>query len=944
MEQRACNVATYDTLESITLRLKEDKFTRQLERSNTVLEYNTAIIYGSSKPISSGTLPPQHSGVNGEIEKFRLPSSSDLALQVSRQLKGGDWDIRLIYRRSFMSDSEAANVAATFISITTNYLRDPSQVVGNLGLSQRDDSQITLWNSGTFIRDERLIYDAFNARVKDHPERVALIDQGVLPGSWVHLSFEKSVWWVVSILAVLKAGAACISLDPTYPEDRMVRIVHAVKAKHLLSSVTTVNTWTTLDLSTTHVSREMCIPRSENFETIWPKVSPSDPAFAIFTPGSTGTPVRAVLTHSTICTSSTTIGEAFDVNRQTRILQFAAYTIDTSLQDTFTALLRGCILCIPSESDGLNKLDEFTKQSAVNWASLTPTVARLIRPVRGQELKTLVLTGEPIPETDTRDWIQCGVRLFNGYGTSESTLCLANGQLGVVDKTSIIGSGLNTRHVVGELLLESPLLAQGYLNDPIRTSSKFITDPAWSLREIKAHGDCAAHRRFYKTGDLVRYCADGSMEILGRTDTQVKLGGQRVELTEVDYHIQQTSLGRLVATFLPKSGPLRDKLTAVIVSSNQSALSTSAHSGGVASTIQFKSYDPSLISNTRAELQRRIPGYMIPFFWVDIGHFPLTASGELDRKRISTKLEKLHQKEYLCLMRGGDDSGVTESDEEDEEDEEVKFLRVTCSTVMNVPLAMVPLEGQRYSGWIDTGTLEPLNAVDIKSRYAHAILEHSGIRLIEPEICDNNYDPEKKVSLQEIPLQSDLAPFEVSPEGLAPCNYILVPKASSFSRNVAGQIPTGWSATRYGIADEIIEQVDPVTLFALVCTIEALLCSSVTNPFEVYNYIHITDFGNCIGSSMGGLSSLRQMHRDRFLDRNVQGNILQETFVNTTGAWINILLLSSSGPIRTPVGACATSLESLNTGYDLITSGQAKICLVGGVEDFVVESRTNLQT
>ncbi|KAL0935885.1 fatty acid synthase subunit alpha reductase [Colletotrichum truncatum] len=268
--------------------------------------------------------------------------------------------------------------------------------------------------------------------------------------------------------------------------------------------------------------------------------------------------------------------------------------------------------------------------------------------------------------------------------------------------------------------------------------------------------------------------------------------------------------------------------------------------------------------------------------------------------------------------------------------------------------------GQSWSGWIDTKTKEPVEESDIFPRYMGLILEHTGIRKIEPAICDNKYDPERKTIVQEVELTKDLPPFESSSEvaqyfklqhgvkavisetnsglftvQLKAGSKVLLPKSSAFNRTVAGQIPTGWSAKRYGIEDDIIEQVDPVTLFSLVCTVEALLSSGIVDPYELYEHIHLSEVGNCIGSSMGGLSSLRRMHRDRFLDKPVQGDILQETFINTTGAWINMLLTSSTGPIKTPVGACATSLESLDTGYDLIVAGKAKVCIVGGVEDFV---------
>ncbi|RGP68527.1 fatty acid synthase subunit alpha reductase [Fusarium sporotrichioides] len=268
--------------------------------------------------------------------------------------------------------------------------------------------------------------------------------------------------------------------------------------------------------------------------------------------------------------------------------------------------------------------------------------------------------------------------------------------------------------------------------------------------------------------------------------------------------------------------------------------------------------------------------------------------------------------------------------------------------------------GNYFSGWVDTKTSEPINDDEIPAKYLEFIATHSGIRKIEPENCDNGYDPHNKESLIEVALQRDLAPFETSLEiaetlgrqhgnkvtitkdGTGGCQVqlragatILVPRSSRFNRTVAGQIPAGWTAKRYGISDDIIEQVDPVTLFSLVCTVEALMCSGIVDPYEFYQHIHVSEFGNCLGSSMGGLSSLRKMHRDRYIDKSVKSDILQETFINTTGAWINMLLSSSAGPIRTPVGACATSLESLDTGCDLIMLKKAKVCLVGGVEDFV---------
>ncbi|EED14198.1 fatty acid synthase alpha subunit FasA [Talaromyces stipitatus ATCC 10500] len=273
-----------------------------------------------------------------------------------------------------------------------------------------------------------------------------------------------------------------------------------------------------------------------------------------------------------------------------------------------------------------------------------------------------------------------------------------------------------------------------------------------------------------------------------------------------------------------------------------------------------------------------------------------------------------------------------------------------------------PLKGKPYSGWVDSKTGEPVDDKDVKAKYEKYILEHSGIRLIEPELF-NGYDPNKKQLLQEVVIEADLEPFETSKETaeefkrehgdkaeifeipesgeylvrLKKGANLMIPKALQFDRLVAGQIPTGWDAKRYGVPDDIIDQVDPVTLYVLVSTAEALLSSGITDPYEFYKYVHLSEVGNCIGSGVGGTSALRGMYKDRYLDKPVQKDILQESFVNTMAAWVNMLLLSSTGPIKSPVGACATSVESLDIGYDTIVEGKARICLVGGFDDFQEE-------
>ncbi|KAJ2398450.1 fatty acid synthase alpha subunit Lsd1 [Coemansia sp. RSA 2603] len=269
---------------------------------------------------------------------------------------------------------------------------------------------------------------------------------------------------------------------------------------------------------------------------------------------------------------------------------------------------------------------------------------------------------------------------------------------------------------------------------------------------------------------------------------------------------------------------------------------------------------------------------------------------------------------------------------------------------------------QLYSGWVDAKTEEPVEDKDIKARYEKSILEHTGIRLIEAELLDG-YDPLKKPMMRELQLEHDMEPFEASAEEAASFKSrnddkvdiwensdgswsvrflkgatLMVPKALRFDRLVAAQIPTGWDPVRYGIPKDIADQIDPITCYVLVATVESLVRSGITDPYEFYKYVHVSEVGNTMGSGVGGMQSNKAMYRERFFDKDVQNDILQETFINTMAAWVNLLLLSSSGAIKPTVGACATAVLSMDVAIDTIQAGKAKIVLCGGFDYFQEDS------
>ncbi|KNC49148.1 uncharacterized protein AMSG_11853 [Thecamonas trahens ATCC 50062] len=266
------------------------------------------------------------------------------------------------------------------------------------------------------------------------------------------------------------------------------------------------------------------------------------------------------------------------------------------------------------------------------------------------------------------------------------------------------------------------------------------------------------------------------------------------------------------------------------------------------------------------------------------------------------------------------------------------------------------------ASWVDATTRALVADLDVKASYEDAILAHAGIRLVEPELFDG-YSPHAKSFLRQVVVTNTLGPVEVaSPEEatafkaehgdaatifergstwfvqLEPGSVVYVPKALRFDRAVAGQIPTGWDPARLGVPQDIIAQVDPVTLYLLTSTAEALLTAGITDPYELYNYVHVSQVGNSIGGGMGGMRAIRRAHRDRLLDHDIPSDTLQEQLINVAPAWINMLLLSASGPIKTPVAACATAAESVDIAVETLLAGKAKVMFVGGFDDFGEES------
>lgn len=402
-------------------------------------------------------------------------------------------------------------------------------------ISPQDKAQIWGWNCNVPEASDSCIHEAIALRVITQPNEPAvcswdenftyaelddfstrlghyLVTLGVGPERIVPLCFEKSAWTIVSMIAVLKAGGAFVSLDPSHPLSRLEEIVRDVKATVVLSSEQNADLLSNVAKFIVPVTRsalESMVERKSRRSSI---ARLHNTAYVVFTSGSTGKPKGTVIEHSAFTTSAMAHGKAQLTYSTSRVLQFASYSFDASLVEILTTLIYGGCVCVPSEYERTNDVVGAMKRMKVNWAVLTPSFIRQITPEEVPELKTLILAGEAMSASDISVW-GSAVSLVNGYGPSECAVaslvnsCVTPGtdpsNIGfAVGGRAWITDPLNCHRLspigcIGELCIEGPTLARNYLDNKEATAAAFIENPAW------LNGDgIGGRRRVYRTGDV----------------------------------------------------------------------------------------------------------------------------------------------------------------------------------------------------------------------------------------------------------------------------------------------------------------------------------------------------------------------------------------------------------------------------------------------------------
>ncbi|SEU41903.1 amino acid adenylation domain-containing protein, partial [Myxococcus fulvus] len=514
----------------------------------------------------------------------------------------------------------------------------PSARISTLALMRQEEQQRVLveWNdSARDFPREATAHSLFEAQARRTPEAEALrfegesltfaqLDSranqlahhlrslGVRPEVPVALCLERSLDLVVSMLAILKAGGAWVPLDPSYPVERLSFILRDCSAPVLLTTEALADE---LPVSTQQL---VLLDSDARFISRQPTSTPDSGAVAdnlayvIYTSGSTGTPKGTLLQHRGFSNTALAAGRRHGFSPASRVLQFASFSFDASVAEIFGALLAGSTLVLAPRERLMPgaPLRDLLRDESISAVTLTPSVLAQLNPEDFPSLSTLISAGEACPPELVSRW-GSRVRLLNAYGPTEVTVCASISEPLLPGQTPSIGTPWDNVRlfildaslrplpvgVPGQLCIDSVGLARGYLHRADLTAERFVPNPFSNVLGA----------RLYLTGDKARWLADGTLEFLGRLDSQVKLRGFRIELGEVEAALLlHPSVSQAVASIRTEtSGDKR--LVAYVVGED---------------------IDVSVL---RDFLKLRLPEHMVPSAIAQLDALPLTPNGKVDR-------------------------------------------------------------------------------------------------------------------------------------------------------------------------------------------------------------------------------------------------------------------------------------------------------------------------
>jgi amino acid adenylation domain-containing protein len=573
----------------------------------------------------------------------------------------GGWE----YSTDLFDRETIVRLADHLAALLRGIVEDPDRRVSELPLIAPEERTRVLYTWNESVEDVFAavpVHEQFEAQAEHAPDALAvwsrgealtygelsrrssrlahfLRARGVGPEARVGVCVERSPEMIVAVLGVLKAGGAYVPLDPQYPRERLAFLVED-------SGIAVLLTQERLFADLPGSASADVVFLDADWERIAAEpdtapesgVSPDNPAYLIYTSGSTGRPKGVVVPHRALAGFTGIACEAYGIGPDDAVLQFASINFDASAEEIFPALVSGARLVLRTE-EMLDSPEAFLGACG-EWGITVldlPTAYwhELAAEAAGgdvdlpEALRLVIIGGERALPERLRDWRDAfggGVRLVNSYGPTEATvvatmadLPAGGGEDGAARPPRHVPIGRpirNTRAYVldprgeavpigvpGELHLGGGGVARGYLDRPDLTAGRFVPDPFGP----------EPGARVYRTGDRVRFLADGTLEFVGRVDQQVKVRGFRVELGEIESALAaQPGVAEAVVAAREES-PGSSRLVAYLLAEPGAELS---------------------VPDLRAALKAELPGYMVPAAFAVLDAFPLTRSGKTDRRAL----------------------------------------------------------------------------------------------------------------------------------------------------------------------------------------------------------------------------------------------------------------------------------------------------------------------
>ena len=605
------------------------------------------------------TLPGLNITTNVALSNKSTKFDLDVVLIPHSQLNGKDKGITLIweYNADLFDAATIQQMVDQYQVLLKGIVDNPEQRVSELPILNQPQQELLMeWNQT--LREyphKDCIHKLFESQVELTPDAVAveqdgqkltyrqlsdranqlahyLQSLGVKPETLVGICIERSLDMIVGLLGVIKAGGAYVPIDPSYPQERIAEILADTQLGILLTQDKFPNQ--RLD----YTGKTICL------DTDWSIISQHSTAnphsdvklhhlsYIIYTSGSTGKPKGVMIEHRSLMNFVITAIDKYGINAGDRILQFASVCFDTSIEEIFPCLSVGATLVLRTE-EMLHSSDEFWRYCqkwqltvldlpTAYWHQLVAELNPEDAPIP-EGLRTVIIGGEEVQLEKVQHWHNCvadlspAPQLFNSYGPTEATVVTTLELLTPVAPVSI-GRPISNAQVYildqylqpvpigvpGEMHIGGAGLARGYWQRPELTNAKFIPNPFEELGNSK----------LYKTGDLARFRANGSLEYLGRVDNQVKIRGFRIELGEIETVLRQHPQVSQSVAIAHEDVPGQKRLVAYIVPQHQ---------------------QPT-IDELRHFLKEKLPNYMIPAAFMLLKTLPITANGKVDYRALPT--------------------------------------------------------------------------------------------------------------------------------------------------------------------------------------------------------------------------------------------------------------------------------------------------------------------